>query len=103
VSDTLSSAAPELLEGLFERAIVLPVAEQSAFVAAECGSNAALRTELARLLEARAGEDHLAAAPRPRAPGRGSRATSCSNASAKAVWARSTRPISSNPCAGAWR
>jgi serine/threonine protein kinase/tetratricopeptide (TPR) repeat protein len=61
VSDTLSSAAPELLEGLFERAIVLPVAEQSAFVAAECGSNAALRTELARLLEARAGEDHLAA------------------------------------------
>jgi len=59
MSSTLSPEELQRLETLFERASELPPEDHAGFVARECGSNAALRTELERLLEGWSGEDVL--------------------------------------------
>jgi len=69
VSEPLASHELARLERLFERAVELPRGEQAAFVAAECGSNEALRRELWSLLEAHGSEDRLGAIVR-QAPSR---------------------------------
>lgn len=59
MSDPLSPDERLRLDSLFDRAADLPLAEHASFLDRECGSNAALRGELARLLAGLAGEDLL--------------------------------------------
>jgi len=65
----LSPKDRERLDALFDRAAELPRAEHRGFIERECGSNAALRDALERLLSGLAGEDILAGI-RPEAPTR---------------------------------
>jgi serine/threonine protein kinase/formylglycine-generating enzyme required for sulfatase activity len=69
VSTKLSAEDLERLDVLFERGADLDSEEHAAFVERECGSNAALRNELTRLLAGLTGEDILCKV-RPEMPSR---------------------------------